>query len=326
MAAPVLVTGAGGCIGAWTVKLLQDAGDGVVAFDLSADRRRLELLCDDPAEAQAVAWETGDIADFDRVAQVFASHRPRAVIHLAALQVPFCRADPVQGARVNGLGAVNVFEAARQNDCARIAYASSVAATAMRGDGGGGDGDGAGRAPWLETLYGASKVYNEQNARVYWQDWQAPSVGIRPSVVYGPARDQGMSSTPTVAMLAAVLGAPFVIPFTGPVGFVYAAEAAAAFIQAVAVEQTGAHVFALNGAVKTVEEVVALIAARIPEAQVTCEGVALPFPAAELSDAPLRAHIGDYARPAFEDGLDQTLALFARRVDEGRLSAADLGA
>jgi len=223
----------------------------------------------------------------------------------------------VLGARVNGVGSVNVFEAARRCGTGRIAYASSVAATAMHDSG---------ESPWLETLYGASKVYNEQNARVYWQDWQVPSIGIRPSVVYGPARDQGMSSTPTVAMLAAVLGAPFVIPFTGPVGFVHASEAAAAFIQAVSGEQSGAHVFALNGTVKTVEEVVDMIRARRAGAQVSCEGAALPFPAAELSDAPLRAHIGDYARPAFEDGLDQTLDLFARRVQEGRLSAADLGA
>jgi len=315
---PVLVTGAGGCIGAWAVKLLQDAGDDVVAFDLSPERRRLELLCDDPAEAQAVAWETGDIADYARVAQVFARHRPRAVIHLAALQVPFCKADPVQGARVNAVGGVNVFEAARRHDCGRIAYASSVAATAMASDA-------HAESPWLETLYGATKVYNEQNARVYWQDWRVPSVGIRPSVIYGPARDQGMSSKPTVAMLAAVLGAEFTVPFTGPVGFVYASEAAAAFIQAVAAEQTGAHVFALNGAVKTVEEVVDMIRARRPQARVSYAGEALPFPAAELSDDALRAHIGEYARPAFEDGLDQTLDLFTRRVEQGRLSAADLG-
>jgi len=315
---PVLVTGAGGCIGAWTVKQLQESGAGVVAFDLSAERRRLALLCDDPAQAEAVHWEVGDIADFDRVHEVFTRHRPRAVIHLAALQVPFCKADPVLGARVNGVGSVNVFEAARRCGTGRIAYASSVAATAM---------DDSGESPWLETLYGASKVYNEQNARVYWQDWRVPSIGIRPSVVYGPARDQGMSSTPTVAMLAAVLRRPFVIPFTGPVGFVHAAEAAAAFIQAVSMEQSGARVFALNGAVKTVEEVVEMIGARYPQArsELRCEGAPLPFPAADLSDQPLREHIGDYHRPSFEDGLEQTLALFARRVEQGRLGPSDLG-
>ena len=53
------------------------------------------------------------------------------VIHLAALQVPFCRADPPLGARVNVVGTVNVFEAvARRGDggIAPVVYASSIAA------------------------------------------------------------------------------------------------------------------------------------------------------------------------------------------------------
>lgn len=311
-AGTVLVTGAGGCIGAWAVKQLHDAGAEVVAFDLSDERRRLALLSDAPAEAEAVKWEIGDVSDFDRVLEVFTRHQPAAVIHLAALQVPFCKADPVLGTRVNALGCINIFEAARRCEVKRIAYASSVAASAM------------GDNPWLETIYGASKVYNEQTARVYWQDWRVASVGIRPSVVYGPARDQGMSSTPTVAMLAAVLGERFVIPFTGAVGFVYAAEAAAAFIQAVSTEHDGATVFDLNGTMKTVEEVVEMLRARHPKADIRCEGAPLPFPA-DMSDEPLRAHIGDYPRPAFADGLDETLALFARRVKEGRLGVADIG-
>ncbi len=49
-------------------------------------------------------------------------------IHLAALQVPFCRADPVRGARVNVVGTVCVFEAAKQRELGTpIAYASSAA-------------------------------------------------------------------------------------------------------------------------------------------------------------------------------------------------------
>ena len=38
------------------------------------------------------------------------------IIHLAALQLPFCKADPVAGARVNVVGTVNIFEAAKRRD------------------------------------------------------------------------------------------------------------------------------------------------------------------------------------------------------------------
>ena len=44
---PILVTGAGGCIGAWTLSLLSDAGVEVVAFDLSDNKRRPSFLIEE---------------------------------------------------------------------------------------------------------------------------------------------------------------------------------------------------------------------------------------------------------------------------------------
>ena len=314
----ILVTGAGGCIGAWVARLLQEAGTTVVAFDLSSDRRRLALLCEDADDAERVVWERGDIGDFARVMAVVEKHQPTAIIHLAALQVPFCIADPVGGARVNVVGTVNVFEAAKRCGARRVAYASSVAATAM-----------ADEAAWKQTLYGAYKVCNEQTARVYWRDAGVASVGIRPSVVYGAARDQGMSSKPTVAMLAAVLGQPYQIPFTGPVGFVHAREAASAFIAAATMpapaqsDGGGSEVFALNGVRMDVADVVGMIRARYPAADISCGGAALPFPADD-DDTPLYEYVGGYERLAFADGLAQTLDLFSRRARAGRVCAADL--
>ena len=55
------------------------------------------------------------------------STRSRTSIHLAALQVPRCKADPPLGARVNVGGTVNVFEARRRRAGSQVAYASSAA-------------------------------------------------------------------------------------------------------------------------------------------------------------------------------------------------------
>ena len=41
---PVLITGAGGCIGAWTMAMLLKANVDVIAFDLTNNKRRPELL------------------------------------------------------------------------------------------------------------------------------------------------------------------------------------------------------------------------------------------------------------------------------------------
>jgi nucleoside-diphosphate-sugar epimerase len=94
---PVLITGAGGCIGSWAMALPTRAGVPVIAYDLSDDRRRPRLLMTEGEFAQ-ITWMRGDIADSRAVADVVAKHRVRAIIHLAALQVPFCKADPVAGA------------------------------------------------------------------------------------------------------------------------------------------------------------------------------------------------------------------------------------
>lgn len=315
---PILITGAGGCIGAWALHLLHKKGESAVAFDLHSDRCRFNLLHENESDAPDIPWECGDIADEKRVAEVFARHRPRAVIHLAALQVPYCIADPRLGARANVGGTVNIFQAAKECGAA-VAYASSVAATAMENP----------SAGWKQTLYGAYKICNEQTARVYWHDARVPSVGIRPAVVFGPGRDRGMSAAPTMAILAAALGKKYTVPFSGAVGFVHAEEAAAAFVRAAdaAAAIADAKVFALNGETKTVAEVCEMIRATIPGAEVGCEGAPLPFPSGDGDeDAPLRECIGEYRRASFAEGFARTADFFARRIRQNRIGGSDLEA
>ena len=186
-----LVTGAAGCIGAWVVAALAARGVPVVVVDATDNRRRLKLVME-AAAVDAVSWTLGDVADYEGVSRVVEEHGVEAIIHLAALQVPFCKADPINGARVNVVGTVAVFEAARRAGIARLVYASSVAAVGVDGP--------------PSTLYGVYKAADEGLARIYAQDWKVPSIGLRPHTVYGPGRDQGLTSAPTNAMVAAATG------------------------------------------------------------------------------------------------------------------------
>ena len=306
---PVLVTGAGGCIGSWVIAILVRAGIPTVAFDLVPDRRRPSLLTPE-AELDRVVWTGGDVADGDALAEVVSARGIRAIIHLAALQVPFCKADPVAGARANVVGTVNVFEAARRHRLRRLAYASSVAAHGADPD-----------SPYLATLYGAYKACDEMIARVYRQDWRVPSVGIRPGVVYGLGRDQGMTSGTTFAILAAALGREYEVPFTGPVSYLYAGEIAAAFVQAVARDGDGAPVFDCNGSVSTVGAGLEILRRLAPGARLHARGEPLPFPAWD-HDARLRAHIGDYGAISLEDGITETFHAFRAPAREGPAAAA----
>jgi nucleoside-diphosphate-sugar epimerase len=304
---PVLVTGAGGCIGSWALALLVEAGVPAVAFDLSDEKRRPGLLMG-AEELAAVPWVTGDIADTEALAGAMAQYDICAIIHLAALQVPFCKADPVAGAKANVVGTVNVIEAARHHGLKRVAYASSIAAHSFFEG-----------APWLATLYGAYKLCDEMIARTYALDWDVPSVGIRPGVVYGVGRDQGLTSKTTVAILAAAAGKPYTVPFSGAVSALHAGEVASAFIKAVSKEREHAQVFDLNGRATTVAKWLEIIRDLAPDARLQVSGEPLPFPA-DLSDAPIRRYLGDYGPVPLEDGIEETLAAFKRLLAVGALS------
>ena len=196
--------------------------------------------------------------------------------------MPFCAADPIGGARVNVIGTATVFEAARRHGLRRVAYASSIGAHGAPED-----------SPYLATLYGAYKACDEAMARVYWRDWEVPSVGIRPGIVYGVGRDQGLTSKTTVAILAAAAGREYEVPFSGAVSYLYAGEVASAFVQAVSRDREGAPVFDCVGRSTTVEDGLAALRRLVPDARVGAGGEPLPFPF-EDRDALLRDHIGDY--------------------------------
>jgi nucleoside-diphosphate-sugar epimerase len=261
-----LVTGALGCIGAWTAISLVREGVGVVAFDLGDDHHRLRLI-GSPREIEAIDFVRGDITELSTVEGVFADHEITQVVHLAALQVPYVRENPVLGSQVNVTGTVNVFEAAKRLGLETpIAYASSAAVY---------DRDGT-VAP--STLYGVFKLANEGTAAIYAADHGVASVGLRPFTVYGPGRDQGMTAGPTLAIAAAVRGEPYRIAFGGATQFHYAADVARAFIRAARSAAAGARTFCIGGPATSIADFVALVGNVVPAAEISHEDVVLPFP------------------------------------------------
>ena len=299
----VLVTGAAGCIGAWVLRELMERGADPIAFDLAVNTDRLNLVSDSAAD---VKWVQGDITNYEKLYSVLQENDVDAVIHLAALQVPFAKADPIKGTNVNVMGTTHIFEACRQLGIDRIAYASSIAAPAM------GDND------FLATLYGAHKVCNEQMAEVYWQDWQVPSVCIRPGVIYGPGRDQGMSAAPSIGMLAAVAGLDYEIPFGGDVALVYARDAAKRFVGAISKPADGARVFDMQGTPVSISKVCRIIEGSVPGSGIEMSGDALPFPHAQ-DDGMLNQFLGLAGYTPIEQGIAETIDLFTELAQRGKL-------
>jgi nucleoside-diphosphate-sugar epimerase len=295
-----LVTGAYGAIGAWAVRALLDRGHDVVTYDLGSSDHRLRLALSD--EQVAALWRIeGDVTDLDRLETAIADEGITGVIHLAALQVPFVRADPVAGAAVNVAGTVNVLEAVRRRGegMAPVVYASSIAALAEP------------PGAYPSTLYGVFKLANEGTAARYFEDYGVRSVGLRPHTVYGPGRDQGLTSAPTAAMVAAAEGREFRIPFGGALQLQYVADAGEAFVRASEAGADGASVHNLDGPVATIPEVIAAIERAAPDAAglVTAEEDPLPFPPSVDATSFVDLVGGPVSRP-LEDGVAEAIARF----------------
>ncbi len=319
MSQTYFITGAQGCIGSWIVKALTERGDKAVVFDRSNDSRRLSAIMEHDDLAN-VRFISGDITDRTAVLSALNDSAAERVIHLAGLQVPTCKADPVTGALVNVAGTLNVFEAARTIGIKAVVYASSAAVYGMN------DTDVAlDETAQCEptTHYGVFKRANEGNARVYFLEHGIDSVGLRPLTVYGVNRDTGLTSDPTKAMKSAVLGRPFHIRFSGATDFQYVADTAAAFISCADQTPSGAHVFNLHGETVTVERIVQLINDRSNDGLITFGGPAIPIPAA-MDDTAIRKVMSALPSTPLEAGVRETMERFAGLRDHGWLDTSDL--
>jgi len=303
-----LVTGALGCLGAWTIKALLDLGDEPVGYDLGSHESRLQLVLTDD-ERKRVTLIAGDVTDGETLGRALDEHAITRVVHLAALQVPFCRADPALGARVNVLGTVVLFEAvkARRDRIPGLAYASSTAVYNATDPSPAPESGGS--AP--TTLYGTYKLANEGTARIYWQDDSVASIGIRPYVVYGPGRDQGLTSGPSLAMAAAARGEGFEIGYGGTVQYDLAADVGRAFALAAGAAREGAHVANFPGEAASMEEVVTAIETAAPAVagRVTFADVRLPFPE-RLESGLLEGLIGPVPRTPLAEGVRRSIEHF----------------
>jgi nucleoside-diphosphate-sugar epimerase len=319
-----LVTGALGCIGAWVLRNLVRREIRTIALDLASDPIRPRLLLSSE-ELECITFVQADVTDLDQLLALIERRRVTHIIHLAALQVPPCKANPPLGARVNVVGTTNVFEAARRckGRIQGLAYASSVAVL--------GPGhlypqrpvpDDAPLHP--ETLYGVYKQANEHTARLYWQNWRVSSIGLRPAIVYGVGRDQGLTSDVTKSILAAAAGRPYHIKFDGPVALQYVEDVAHVFVEAARADYTGTIACNLRQDVSNVADFVATLQKETSDARITCEiGHPLPF-SANLDDSGLRRILGPIPHKPLVTAVGETLDRFRKLLAQERIGLAQL--
>lgn len=192
----VLVTGAAGFIGSFlSERLLSDFEDiRVIGFDSVNDyydirlkESRLEKL----QKHRNFIFIKANLADKDKVSEVFREYSPQIVVNLAAQAgVRYSITNPDAYIESNIIGFYNILEACRHSyddgatPVEHLVYASSSSVYGSNK-----------KVPYSTddkvdnpvSLYAATKKSNELMAHAYSKLYNIPSTGLRFFTVYGPA-------------------------------------------------------------------------------------------------------------------------------------------
>ena len=321
----VLITGGYGFLGSWIVKDLFAGGHSIFLYDIKQDAERLEVVLNKDIIAQTTFCE-GNVTDQDRLIRTIREHGITHIVHLAGLQVPTCRANPVLGAQVNVMGTLAIFEAYKEcrNQVKRVVYASSAAVFGPPADYPAGPlADDVRLSP--STNYGFYKICNEGNAKVYFLDHGMTSIGLRPWTVYGVGRDVGMTSEPTKAMKCMALHKPYHITYGGFRDLQYVADVARVFAHSLDVPFEGAKSYNLRGDVVDLQTLHQVFEKLEPEASklITFGDRQIQI-AYNLSDDTLQKKIGTFTKNPLQEGIFRTIKKFRKLEAEGRLDKKDI--
>jgi UDP-glucose 4-epimerase len=303
----IVVTGGAGLVGSTTVDQLLAGYDprAVVIFDdfSRGTRSNIQKALSDPR----VSLVEGDIRDRHAVARVLAG--ADAVIHMAALRITACAADPRLAFEVMCAGAFNVVEAAQAAGVQKVIAASTASVYGM-----------ADQFPTLEshhpynnrTWYGASKVMLEGLLRSFNDMHGLPYVALRYFNVYGPRMDiHGKYTEVLIRWMERMdAGRPPLILGDGSqtMDFVYIADVARANVLALASDVTDDVFNVATGIETSLNELAAALARAMgvrPEPEYGAERKVNPVPRRLASTEKAKQLLGFAATVGLDEGLSR---------------------
>ena len=219
----VLNVGGGGFMGSRLTARLAAEGEDVVAFDL-----------DPPEDSGTVTGVRGDVTASDDVVEAIETYDPDTVVTLAYVLGAESDAAPERAVRVNCVGMDNVFRAASAAGVDRVVYTSSIGVYGHPDSHGDGpiaeDADSvAAYREYPLLFYSATKQLNEYQARLYDDRGETEFVAVRPSIVFGPGREGGLTEWASAIVANPLAGESVHLPFRPEqrLGLIYREDAVA---------------------------------------------------------------------------------------------------
>ena len=191
----ILITGAAGFIGAFLAKALLENNSGTKIigydnlndyYDIKLKEERLRML----SAFENFVFVKGDLADRERLEEVFQKYHPNIVVNLAAQAgVRYSITNPEAYLESNLIGFFNILECCRHSNddekegVEHLVYASSSSVYGLNKKVQYSTDD---KVDNPVSLYAATKKSNELMAHAYSKLYGIPCTGLRFFTVYGP--------------------------------------------------------------------------------------------------------------------------------------------
>ncbi len=309
----VLVTGGTGLVGAYAVGMLLERGERPVVFDVALNERLLNGV---GVDSSKVALIRGDMLDLPALISAIRDNDCDRIIHLAAFLGEEVQRRPYSGVRLNFMGTVNVFEAARLEKVSRVVFPSS--GTVYLGSLGEGLTKIDESIPMNPpSVYAATKASCEFMGRAYAKRYGFEFICLRyVGGLYGPS-PATLKATREIAIQAmiraAVKGEAAKINWPyGPTEILYGRDAAKGTVLAVLKDKFKDNLFHIgNGQMVGGDEIVDAIRKQFPASRIELvkSSSPMPYPESRLAsdfsrakdqlgyepDYPIQAAVVDYA-------------------------------
>jgi UDP-glucose 4-epimerase len=314
-----MITGGLGVIGSRVARKLLERGHSVCIADTRADFTLAADLKDD------IKLVIADVRDIDTLTDAVRDSRIQRVIHTAATMPPIAQENPRLGFEVNGLGSINVLEAARSGCAERVVFASSKLTysrfphpyghpTYAAVD------ESVPTAP--VTNYGVCKAAVERLGINYHRDFGLEFAALRFATIYGPGKllSPGAAAVHGTIVEGAASGSPVRLPGGGDQrdDVIYVDDVAEAITLAALADAIPSEIYHIgSGELRTLSEFADAVRSLIPGARIHV-GPGLDYfgddryPYSLFSIERASRELGYHPRFGFRDGIGDYLAAVDR--------------
>lgn len=297
-----LIFGGAGFIGKPLAEQLFRDGERVICTDIKSDAELKERT----------TFVNVDISDAAAVDELVAEYNPDRIINLAYMLGAESENQPQDAVRVNCVGMDNAFAAAIGHDVERVVYTSSIAVygrpEAHEGTITEDVAPPAAFSQYPALFYGATKQLNEYQARMYDDRSETDFVAVRPSIVFGPGREGGITKWVSDCITRPAHGEDTHIPYPPeqPLSLVYRDDVAELLSDIVTATEPAHQVYNTGGHHVTVGQLVDAIEEQFQQTITTDQ---------DADSVPLVADV-DHTRAA--DEFDYNLRSIGEAIDSHR--------